>query len=207
MTALGSRKHDATGRSTGRRRTNRRTQIEGQFAPRLIDMLRSPAYRVLSQSEHRMLARLEIELGDHGGTDNGALPATFDDFEQYGIHRHSIAPAMRAVVALGFVEITQRGRAGNAEWRRPHLFRLTYRPTASEGPTNDWRKIQTMEEAETIATAARKASEKGKSSGGKRTMGQCGFRTTSSSFHSAETDTTNHSTDSDTTFDISGRCA
>jgi hypothetical protein len=34
---------------------------------------------------------------------------------------------LREVCALGFVEITERGRAGNAEWRRPNLFRLTYR--------------------------------------------------------------------------------
>ena len=42
-------------------------RIEGQFAPRLIDMLGSPPYRVLNLAEHRVLARLEIELASHDG--------------------------------------------------------------------------------------------------------------------------------------------
>lgn len=152
MTAPGAKKHDATGRTTGRRKTNRRTAIAGQFAPRTIDMLRSPAYRALSLSEHRVLARLEIELADHGGADNGALACTFDDFAKYGVRRKSIAPAVRALVALGFVEIVERGRAGNAEWRRPHLYRLTYRNTERCGSTDEWRAI---EDAEAVANAAR----------------------------------------------------
>jgi hypothetical protein len=42
--------------------------------PRLIEMLRSPAYRALSRAAHQVLARIEIELADHGGMDNGKLP-------------------------------------------------------------------------------------------------------------------------------------
>ena len=30
------------------------------------------------------LDRVEIELADHGGVDNGKLPVTFDDFVRYG---------------------------------------------------------------------------------------------------------------------------
>lgn len=171
-------------------RKNRRTQIAGQFSWQLVEMQESPAYRVLSLSERRLLARLEIELGHHGGKDNGKLPVTFDNFESYGVHRHSIAPAMRAVVALGFVEITQEGRAGNAEWRRPTLFRLTYRHTVDAEPTNEWRRIDTMEAAEATAKAAREPPKKQKSSGGNRTKVQCGNRTTNRPIHSAETTTT-----------------
>ncbi|ESW88657.1 hypothetical protein NKH47_14690 [Mesorhizobium sp. M1060] len=149
-------------------RKGRKTKIAGQFSWRLVEMQESPAYRVLSQSGHRVLDRLEIELGHHGGNDNGKLPTTFDQFEDYGIHRHAIAPAVREVVALGFVEITQEGRAGNAEWRQPNLFRLTYRHLDKAEPTNDWRQIDTLEAAEMIARAARAASEKQNSSGGKR---------------------------------------
>ncbi|RUU86111.1 hypothetical protein EOB59_29970 [Mesorhizobium sp. M7A.F.Ca.MR.176.00.0.0] len=151
-------------------RKGRKTEIGGQFSWRLVEMQESPAWRVLSQSGHRVLDRLEIELGHHGGNDNGKLPTTFDQFEDYGIHRHAIAPAVREVVALGFVEITQQGRAGNAEWRRPNFFRLTYRHAEKTQPTDDWRKIDTMEAAEMIARAARAASEKQKSSGGKRQL-------------------------------------
>ena len=64
--------------------TSRRTSIGEQFAPHTIAMLRSPAWRALSLSARRILDRIEIELADHGGTDNGKLPVTYDDFEQYG---------------------------------------------------------------------------------------------------------------------------
>jgi hypothetical protein len=128
----------------GRRR---RTQIDGQFAARLIQMLESPPYRQLSLSARRVLDRLEIELGHHGGMDNGRLPATFDDFQRYGIDRHAIAPAIRELIALGFVEVTEHGRAGNADWRSPNRFRITYKQTKDAGPTHEWKRIQTAERA------------------------------------------------------------
>ena len=115
----------------------RKNSIDGQFAARTIAMMESPAYQILSLAAHRLLARIEIELAHHGGNDNGKLPVTFDHFAEYGIDRHSIAPAMREVCALGFVEITEQGRAGNAEWRRPNLFRLTYRPVGNARPTDE----------------------------------------------------------------------
>lgn len=52
----------------------KRNSIDGQFQPRLIEMLESPASRVLSLSAHRVLDRIAIELGHHGGNDNGKLP-------------------------------------------------------------------------------------------------------------------------------------
>jgi hypothetical protein len=97
-----------------------KTRISGQWLWRTIEMMASPAFRVLSHSAHRILDRLEIELAHHGGNDDGRLPVTFDHFAEYGIDRHSIAPAMREVEALKFIEATERGRAGNAEYRRPN---------------------------------------------------------------------------------------
>jgi hypothetical protein len=41
----------------------KRGSIDGAFAWRLVEMLESPAYRALSLSAHRVMARLEIELG------------------------------------------------------------------------------------------------------------------------------------------------
>lgn len=137
-------------------RRQKRTQIGGQFAARLIEMLESPAYRALSLSAHRVLSRLEVEFGHHGGTNNGCLPVTFADFEHYGIHRHAISPAIRECVALGFLEVTEAGRAGNAEFRSPNKFRITYRHTDSLGPTDEWRRIETEEQANTIAVTARR---------------------------------------------------
>ena len=136
----------------GRRR---RTQIDGQFAPRLIQMLESQPYRQLSLSARRVLDRLEVELAHHGGMDNGRLPVTFDDFQRYGIDRHAIAPAIRELVALGFIEVTEHGRAGNADWRSPNRFRITYRPTKDADPTHEWKRIQTAERARAKAREAR----------------------------------------------------
>jgi hypothetical protein len=156
MTEPGGTGVDATGRATTRRRRLRHNKIAGQFAPRLIDMLESPAYRVLSVSAHRVLSRLEIEHGHHGGLENGSLPVTFENFIDYGMDRNAIGPAIRECVALGFVEIMQHGRAGNAEFRQSNLFRLTYVFTKDAAATHDWRKIETMEGAQALAAAARR---------------------------------------------------
>jgi hypothetical protein len=150
----------------GRKRDN---SIPGAFAARLIEMLEAPAYRVLSQSAHRVISRIEIELHHHGGKDNGRLPVTFEDFEKYGIDRASIAPAIREAEALGFIEITERGRAGNAEWRKPNRFRLTYKPAnglLGHG-TDEWRRFKTIEHARAAAQVARNPPSKTKS--------RCGF--------------------------------
>jgi hypothetical protein len=175
--------------------TRRRTSIGGQFAPHTIEMLRSAAWRALSLSGRRVLDRLEIELADHGGTDNGKLPCTYADFEQYGIDRHSIGPALREVVALGFVEVTEVGRAGNAEFRRPNFFRLTYRHTRY-APTDEWKKI-TEDEARFLAQSARTVrASKTKSQWGKIPIFGGGFPHRKRQIHTGETPTT---------LDISGR--
>ena len=183
------------------RRTGRKTSIGGQFAPKLTAMLEAPAFRVLSLSAHRVLARLEVELGHHGGNDNGKLPVTFDQFEAYGIHRHAIGPAVREVVALGFVEVTQEGRSGNGEFRRPTLYRITYRPTEKLSATEDWRKIETIEHAEAVADGARKNKKPVVVSAKFR----CGKRTTNRKLPVAVSTTTRLSADSATTIYISGR--
>ena len=185
------------------RKRSKPNSIGGQFAPRLIEMLESPAYRALTLSAHRALDRIEIELAQHGGRDNGRLPVTYDDFQHYGISRHQIAPAIRELVALKFIEITKPGRAGNAEFREPNLFRLTYRHTKREEPSHDWRRIATAHQAAKLARQARVPAHKKK------------FRTPVSVSakpspgnrhrnHSAETNTTGHSVETNTTLDISG---
>jgi hypothetical protein len=139
---------------------HRRGSISGAFAWRLIEMLESPAHRALSLSARKILDRLEIELYRHGGKpeENGRLPCTFNHFVEFGIERHAIGPAIRELVALGFVEITRKGCAGNAGYRQSTWYRLTYRHAGSDKRiTDEWRRIETPEEAETSAKAARTA--------------------------------------------------
>jgi hypothetical protein len=137
-------------------------------------MMESPAFRALRLSAHRVIARIRIELANHGGKDNGKLPVTFLDFEKYGVHRHAIAPAIREGEALGWIRVTQYGRAGTGEYRAPNMFALTHVPVNEMKPTNNWDKIETMIEAEIIAKAARKTPN---TSAGKRTSTSAGKRT------------------------------
>jgi hypothetical protein len=74
-------------------------------------MLESPAYRALSQAAHMVIARIEIELGHHGGNDNGRLPVTFEHFVESGIYRNGVAAAIREAEALGFIRVTERDAA------------------------------------------------------------------------------------------------
>lgn len=140
-------------------RRKRRTSIEGQFAPRTIEMISSHAFRALSLSARRVLDRLEIELAAHGGNDNGRLPTTYGNFCDYGLDSKAIAPAIREVVALGFVEVTERGRPSKADWRFPSKYRLTYRHTDTHKPTDEWRSISSAERARKLAIAAREAKD------------------------------------------------
>jgi hypothetical protein len=105
-----------------------------------------------------VISLIEIELRHHAGYDNGRLPVTTDDFARYGMHRTSVAPGIREAEALGFIRVTQRGRGGNAEHRSPNLFFLTFahgRESSAQPPPHDWRRIETMAEAERIAREAR----------------------------------------------------
>jgi hypothetical protein len=113
--------------------------------------------RVLNQSEHRLLMRLEIERSHHGGTTNGRLIVTHKQFCDYGIDREAISPSIRCLVALKLIEVTKHGRGGNAEYREANEFRLTFRETDQADPTNEWRSIETKEEALRLAVEARRA--------------------------------------------------
>jgi len=127
----------------------KRYRIGGQWSPRLIEMLESPAYRVLSVSAHRVISRIEIEHASHGGSENGNLPVTKQNFMDYGMDHNAVAPAIREAEALGFIRM-KRGRGGNADHRQPNRFFLTFahgRGSRACPPTHDWRKIKTIEEA------------------------------------------------------------
>jgi hypothetical protein len=136
-----------------------RRTIMGPYAMRPIEMLLSPAMRVLSLSARRVLDRVEIEYAQHGGKDNGQLPVTHADFLEHGIDHNAIGSALREVVALEFLEQTRRGFAGPTE-HCPSLFRLTYRATDQGEPTDEWRNIGTIEEAEARAQEARASKPK-----------------------------------------------
>jgi hypothetical protein len=142
-----------------------RYSIPGQWQSRPIEMLESWAHRALSLSAMRVLDRISVELAHHGGQDNGALPVTYGNFVDYGIDRHAIGPAIRELEALGFIEVTERGRASAGEFRSPNKYRITFQPIlkrnrAAIEPTNEWKAIATQEAARILAKAARDAGER-----------------------------------------------
>lgn len=114
--------------------------IHGQFIAHRVDLLESFAWASLSLAARRCLDRLEIEHAHHGAKENGNLPCTYGDFERFGVRRKSIAPAIRELVAAGLIEITHKGRGGNAEFRQPSRYRLTYLHTRTGAPTDEWRR-------------------------------------------------------------------
>jgi hypothetical protein len=136
----------------------RYNQTSAQWSSRPIDMQKSAAYRVLNGAERMMLDRIEIELASHGGKDNGALPVTFSDFEEYGIRRALIAPSRRALVKLGFITFTQ-GRHSSPTMQDPNVFGITYKVFVNgreAKPTNAWRRLPgDLAECAKIAITAR----------------------------------------------------
>jgi hypothetical protein len=153
---MGALANDRLRKEAGRMK-KKHHKIGAPFVPHTFEMLRSPAWRVLSLTAHRILSRIEIEFGNHGGRDNGKLPVTFADLRNFGIRNcDDIARGIRELRALGFVELTRPGRAGNGEFRAPNLFRLTYLPAYGKAPTHEWRQFETIEAAEQAAQKSRK---------------------------------------------------
>ena len=119
-------------------------------------MVESPALRVLSRAAHLIMHRLEAEHMMHGGAENGKLIVTRRQFEEWGVHRDSVSPAIREVVALGFVEVTRNGHAGVGGHGEANRFRLTYvNNKHGVAPSDEWRRITSLEEAQLSAKEAR----------------------------------------------------
>lgn len=163
------KKVDQTGRNTGmarRRRQKNRKSIPGHFIAERRDVLESYPHAAMPLRCHKVLDRIKIEHLAHGGRENGRLPVTFDDFERYGVDRKWIRRAINELVELGFIRITELGRAGNAEFRTPSLYRLTFVHAHDDSPpTDEWKALNTAEAADAALERVAQAHEKQKSSG------------------------------------------
>lgn len=140
-------------------KTVRRNTLAKFWNSRPVELLGSPALRVLSRAAHLALIRIEIELRHHAGNLNGKLIVTKQQFVEFGIHHDALAPALRELDALGIIRLTP-GRGGNAEHRQPNRFLLNYlcgAVDAHDEITNAWKRFKTMQEAEQIAASARAA--------------------------------------------------
>jgi hypothetical protein len=118
-------------------------------------MLDSVAYWALKPIERTILSVIEIEHMRHGGVENGRLIVTRRQFEKRGIHKDAIAPSIRALGALGFIEL-DRGAAGVGDQAQAHRFRLTY---VQPNPTDEWRKHHDPNMARAVAETARRSAD------------------------------------------------
>jgi hypothetical protein len=89
----------------------RKNRISGQWSPRPIEMLDSPAYRTLSLSAHRVISRIEIELLGTAVIANGRLPVTKQASSLLACTCRGAGN--QGSRRLGFIRVTERGRGGN----------------------------------------------------------------------------------------------
>jgi hypothetical protein len=151
-------------------KTVKSNTLAEQWSSRPVGLLESPAFRILSKAEHLALSRIEIELRHHGGYQNGKLIVTTEQFVDYGIERRSVPGALRALSALGIV-LTKHGRGGNAKYWQPNTFLLNYlcgAIDAHEQITDAWKIIETIEQAEEIASMAHAAKDPNRVAYGQR---------------------------------------
>jgi hypothetical protein len=150
--------HQKTRNRSGQKGGASKGHFDEPFVRIKYTMKESPAWKALTLSARRVLDRIEIEFGKHKGKPeaNGELVVTYEDFVEYGIGRTEIGPAIRELVALGFIRITRAGVAGNADQRQATMFLITYQPNGSAQYLDDgWKRIKTDEEADSVAKAAR----------------------------------------------------
>ncbi len=135
-----------------RPKTHKSDEANPAFIMTRLIMLDSVAYWTLKPIERTILSVIEIEHMRHGGVENGRLIVTRRQFEKRGIHKDAIAPSIRALEALGFIEL-EREAAGIGDQAQAHRFRLTY---VQPSPTDEWRKHHDPAMARVVAETARR---------------------------------------------------
>jgi hypothetical protein len=135
------RRHDATGRSTGRRtrQVSEYLKPDTPYAPVPAKLLNSPAWQGMSTNTMRVVHRLMLEHCQRGGIENGRLPVTHEDFIAYGCSRNQIAEALTEAQYLGLVRYKRGGRFG--EIKKPSMFRLTWLGQLDGPATNEWKGV------------------------------------------------------------------
>jgi hypothetical protein len=124
------------------------SRIKEPFIPHRRSMLESPAWRMLPRLARQVLDAIELELMRHSGKDNGKLTVTYADFAKYCGRQNprTLVQAVRQAEALGFI-IVVRGIGGIGAARQPNQYRLTYMPGQKGPPGDEWKEVQSEEDA------------------------------------------------------------
>lgn len=128
--------------AAGHRRWQRLNRPEPPFVWLTVELLESAAWAAMGLAARRIVERVAIEHMHHGGTRNGLLIVTYDDFEIFGVRRKSIAKAIKEGVELGFLDVTYRGGRSYGITKRASKYGLTWLPRCDmTPPTNRWRSV------------------------------------------------------------------
>ena len=135
--------HAVKNGAAGHRRWRAMNRPKGAFVWFTRELLELQAWGTMSLAARKIVERVAIEHMGHGGTLNGSLIVTYDDFETFGVRRKSIAPAIKKAVALGFLDVTGKGHRSHGIGRRPSTYGITWLPRCDGTPaSNRWRKIK-----------------------------------------------------------------
>ena len=76
----------------------------------------------------------------HGTFNNGELFVSFNQIEDAGVSRRSIAAIAELGTELGLMEVVRAETLGDL--RGPNAYRLTYVPAKGQRePTDEWRRV------------------------------------------------------------------
>jgi len=113
---------------------------DSQWVWLTLELLESVAWRAMSLTAWRVLNRIIVEHGGHGGGENGKLIVTHRQLHDWGVSKNSIGNAIDELEHLGLIRV-RKGRGGTGG-RHANLFRLTWIGDHEGGsPTNDWKRI------------------------------------------------------------------
>ena len=132
------------------------------------DLYDCQAFRALSP--HDVLTYLAL-LRELKGYNNGDLSLPLTRAKACGISHHlTLARSLRALCAVGLVAVTRKGGCSKGGQRLPTLYRVTDRECydipakqlEARPPTNEWKRIATVEAARQAMEATEASVKKGR---------------------------------------------
>jgi len=138
-------KPDANGRSSGkhngRRAKNMKPPKGVSWVWLTLELITSDAWRFRGSRCAKFIDFLLADHAENAGQENGALKATYDQLEAWGIRRASIRETIAEAEMLGLVRVVKRGGRWN-QTNQPSLYRLTILGCRDGlAPSNEWKSV------------------------------------------------------------------
>ena len=148
------------GRTSRGSRTFNRPPYKMAWSWLTAELLNSVSWRSMSRNCQKLINRLLLEHCNNAGLANGSLICTYNHFQEYGLTRNMIRPAIDEANFLGLVK-NRRGERVFSK-NQPNSYRLTFYGTKdAKDPTNEWKRI-TTERVKAYRKKKKEAKEKRK---------------------------------------------